>query len=434
MRLSNYLLPTTKDISSEAKLMSHKLMLKSGMIKQSSSGVYSWLPLGLNVLNKLANLIRVELNKINCHEIVLPSLQLLSIWEKSGRAVEDSDMKSQIFHIKDQKQTAYVLPPSGEEAVAELFKSSVHSYKDVSKILYQITWKFRDEIRPRHGVMRAKEFLMKDAYSFDVNKEKALISYEKIFKAYLSVFKKIGLKAIPVLAPTGAMGGNYSHEFHILSAKNGESTIYYQEELVDYLEGEGFSLKGYEKFYAKEEEKHVVDECKSLKILKSKSIEVGHLFYLGTKYSKSLNCTYQDSNGELQFAEMGCYGVGITRLIAAVIENCHDDKGIMWPDAISPFKLAIINIKAEDSVCREFSDKLYANLSGKYDVLYDDTNKSPGKKFADMDLIGINLEIIIGPKHAANKKVELKNRKTGEVQLVDVAALEATIHEKFKSC
>ncbi|RST65720.1 proline--tRNA ligase [Candidatus Aquarickettsia rohweri] len=434
MRLSNYLLPTTKDISSEAKLMSHKLMLKSGMIKQSSSGVYSWLPLGLSVLNKLSNLIRGELNKIHCHEIILPSLQLLSIWEKSGRAVEDSDMKSQIFHLKCQKQTDYVLPASGEEAVTELFKNSVNSYKDVGKILYQITWKFRDEIRPRHGVMRAKEFLMKDAYSFDVSKEKALISYEKIFKAYLRIFKKIGLKVIPVLAPTGAMGGNYSHEFHVLSAKNGESTIYYQEELIDYLEGDGFSLMGYEKFYAKEEEKHDLDDRKALKIVKSQSIEVGHLFYLGTKYSNSLNCKYQDSNGELQFAEMGCYGVGITRLIAAVIENCHDDKGIIWPDAISPFKLAIINIKTEDSLCRELSDKLYVNLSDKYDVLYDDTNKSPGKKFADMDLIGINLQIIIGPKHAASKKVELKNRKTGEVQLFDIPALESTIHEKFKSC
>lgn len=432
MRLSCYLLPTTKDISSEAKLTSHKLMLKSGMIKQSSSGVYCWLPLGLNVLNKLANLIRSELNKIHCHEVILPSLQLLSIWEKSGRAVEDSDMKSQIFHLKCQKQTEYVLPPSGEEVVTELFKSSVHSYKDVDKILYQMTWKFRDEIRPRHGVMRAKEFLMKDAYSFDVSKEKALVSYEKVFKAYLEIFKKIGLKVIPVLAPTGAMGGNYSHEFHVLSAKNGESTIYYQEELVDYLECDEFSLKGYEKFYAKEEEKHVADDCKALKILKSKSIEVGHLFYLGTKYSKSLNCTYQDSNGALQFPEMGCYGIGVTRLIAAIIESCHDDKGIIWPDAISPFKIAIINVKAEDSLCRELSDKLYANLLDKYDVLYDDTNKSPGKKFADMDLIGINLQIIIGPKHAASKKVELKNRKTGEVKVVDIEDLEVEITKKVK--
>ena len=327
------------------------------------------------------------------------------------------------------KKTEYVLPPSGEEAVTELFKSSVHSYKDVDKILYQITWKFRDEIRPRHGVMRAKEFLMKDAYSFDINKEKALISYEKVFKAYLAIFKRIGLKVIPVLAPTGAMGGNYSHEFHVLANKNGESTIYYQDELIDYLESDEFSLKGYEKFYAKEEEKHVENDHKSLKILRSKSIEVGHLFYLGKKYSKSLNCTYQDSKGEMRFPEMGCFGIGMTRLIAAIIESSNDNKGIIWPDAISPFKLAIINVKADDDLCRELSEKLYATLSKEYDILYDDTNKSPGKKFADIDLIGISLQIIIGPKCAADKNVELKNRKTGEIKLVNIDNLKDEICE-----
>jgi len=428
MRLSKFLLNTTKDITSEAKLISHQLMLRSGMIKQISSGVYCWLPLGVKVLDKIKCIIKHELDDINSHEIILPSLQPLSIWEKSGRALEESDLKSQIFHLTDQKQNKYVLPPSGEEVVTDLFSSSVHSYKDVNKILYQITWKFRDEIRPRHGVMRAKEFLMKDAYSFDVSKEEALLSYEKILVAYLKIFKKLELEVVPVLAPTGAMGGDYSHEFHVL-AQNGESIIYYQKELLNYLKSNDFSLDEYEKFYAKEEEKHTNENMDSLNILKSKSIEVGHLFYLGQKYSKDLNCTYQDKDGSLKFPEMGCYGIGITRLIAAIIENSYDENGIIWPDSISPFRFVIINIRAENNECNKLSERIYGNLSNKYDVLYDDTNSSAGKKFADMDLVGISWQIIIGPKHAINNSVELKNRKTGEVKILKEEELYNIIKE-----
>jgi len=428
MRLSNFLLNTTKDITSEAKLISHQLMLRSGMIKQVSSGVYCWLPLGVKVLDKIKCIIKHELDDINSHEIILPSLQPLSIWEKSGRALEESDLKSQIFHLTDQKQNKYVLPPSGEEVVTDLFSSSVHSYKDVNKILYQITWKFRDEIRPRHGVMRAKEFLMKDAYSFDVSKEEALLSYEKILVAYLKIFKKLELEVVPVLAPTGAMGGDYSHEFHVL-AQNGESIIYYQKELLNYLKSNDFSLDEYEKFYAKEEEKHTNENMDSLNILKSKSIEVGHLFYLGQKYSKDLNCTYQDKDGSLKFPEMGCYGIGITRLIAAIIENSYDENGIIWPDSISPFRFVIINIRSENNECNKLSERIYGNLSNKYDVLYDDTNSSAGKKFADMDLVGISWQIIIGPKHAINNSVELKNRKTGEVKILKEEELYNIIKE-----
>ena len=428
MRLSKFLLNTTKDITSEAKLISHQLMLRSGMIKQVSSGVYCWLPLGVKVLDKIKCIIKHELDSINSHEIILPSLQPLSIWEKSGRALEESDLKSQIFHLTDQKQNKYVLPPSGEEVVTDLFSSSVHSYKDVNKILYQITWKFRDEIRPRHGVMRAKEFLMKDAYSFDVSKEEALLSYEKILVAYLKIFKKLELDVVPVLAPTGAMGGDYSHEFHVL-AQNGESIIYYQKELLNYLKSNDFSLDEYEKFYAKEEEKHTNENMDSLNILKSKSIEVGHLFYLGQKYSKDLNCTYQDKDGSLKFPEMGCYGIGITRLIAAIIENSYDENGIIWPDSISPFRFVIINIRSENNECNKLSERIYGNLSNKYDVLYDDTNSSAGKKFADMDLVGISWQIIIGPKHAINNSVELKNRKTGEVKILKEEELYNIIKE-----
>ena len=419
MYLSNFLLNTSKDVSSEAKLISHQLMLRSGMIKQISSGVYSWLPLGVRVLQKIENIIRAELNNADAQEILLPSLQPLSIWEKSGRAVEESDLKSQIFHLTDHKKNQYVLPPSGEEAVTELFNDTVQSYKDLPKILYQITWKFRNEIRPRHGVMRGKEFLMKDAYSFNTSKESALKNYEKILKVYMKIFKAIGLDAIPVLAPTGAMGGNYSHEFHILS-KNGESNIYYQKDLLAYLVNKDFALKDFEKFYAREEEKHNPETIDSSKITESKSIEVGHLFYLGQKYSKALNCTYQASDGSTRFPEMGCYGIGISRLIAAIIENSHDNKGIIWPSVISPFTFVIINLKPDDEKCTALAQDVYNKLSTKYDVLYDNTINSPGKKFADMDLIGIAWQIIIGPKHAGKRKLELKRRETGDLLMISI--------------
>lgn len=428
MRISKFLLHTTKDISSEAKLISHQLMLRSGMIKQISSGVYCWLPLGVRVLDKIKNIVRHELNHIDSHEIILPALQPLSMWEKSGRAVEESDLKSQIFHLIDQKENKYVLPPSGEEAITDLFNSCVQSYKDVNKILYQITWKFRDEIRPRHGVMRAKEFLMKDAYSFNISKEDALITYEKILAAYLKIFKKLELDVIPVLAPTGAMGGDYSHEFHVL-AQNGESVIYYQNKLLEYLKGDNFSLKEYEKFYAKEEEKHIGKDVDSLNIMQSKSIEVAHLFYLGQKYSKDLNCHYQDKDGLFKFPEMGCYGIGLTRLIAAIIENSNDKNGIIWPNLLSPFKLSIINIRSENYQCTQLSERIYNNLSTRYDVLYDDVYSSPGKKFADMDLIGISWQIIVGPNQAKYNNVELKNRKTGRIKVLKEEELYKVISE-----
>ena len=388
MYLSKFLLKTSKDVTPEAKLISHQLMLRSGMIKQTSSGVYSWLPLGTKVLQKVKNIVREELNNIDAQEISLPSLQLLSIWKQSGRAVEESDLKSQIFHLTDHRGGKYILPPSGEEAITELFDDSVQSYKDLPKILYQITWKFRDEIRPRHGVMRGKEFLMKDAYSFDINKESALKSYENIFKAYLRILKKMGLDVIPVLAPTGAMGG------------------------------------AFEKFYAREEEKHDPETVGLLKITQNRSIEIGHLFYLGQKYSKALNCTYQASDGSIQFPEMGCYGIGISRLVAAIIESSYDDKGIVWLPAVSPFTFVVINLNPSDATCTALAKDVYKSLSSKYDTLYDDTDNSPGKKFADMDLIGITWQIIIGSKYANEKKFELKNRKTGDTLVLTIEQID----------
>jgi len=428
MKLSDYFISTTKNITLEAKLESHKLMLKSGLIKQIASGIYCWLPLGLRVLNKLTKLIREELDLSGCQEVLLPSLQPISLWKKSGRAKEESEMKSQMFHLEHSKGAQYILPPSGEEGMTELFGKSIHSYKEVSKILYQISWKFRNEIRPRHGVMRAKEFLMKDAYSFNCSKGEALQSYEKIFKLYLKLFERIGIEVIPVAAPVGAMGGDYSHEFHVLS-KNGESTIYYQSGIREFLKKDNFTLRDFEKFYAKEQEKYNEDSNKPLDLIKSSSIEVAHLFYLGQKYSKSLNCKYNDSQGKLAFIEMGCYGIGITRLIAAIIESNHDSKGIVWPNSlISPFQIAVINIKNNDALCIEASDRIYSLFNKKYDVLYDDTDKSVGRKFADTDLIGCNIQIIVGNKYIANSLFEVKIRRTDEIHFIHVNDIESAMH------
>lgn len=424
MRLSRFTLNITKDITSEVKLRSHQLMLKSGMIKQSSSGVYYWLPLGVRVLKKIKYLIRQELNEIGSQEVIAPSLQPITIWQKSGRAAKESELGAQTLRIIGQKKQQYVLPPSGEEAITSLFNSNAtYSYKNAGKILYQITWKFRDEIRPRHGVMRAKEFLMKDAYSFDITKEKAILSYEEVFKAYLKIFRRLGIKVIPVLAASGEMGGSYSHEFHIL-AQDGESTIYYQNGLSAYLSSSSFSLKEYETLYAKEKEKHSSQNIKDLGIIESKSIEVGHLFYLGQKYSESFNCMYQDKDNVLRCFEMGSYGIGITRLVAAVIENSNDKNGIVWPKSISPFKLVLINANLDNTKCNELTERIYIKLSEKYEVIYWDSTSNNNKRFTDIDLIGISWQVIIKARNLShNKGIEVKNRKTGRSVLLDESEL-----------
>ena len=417
MRLSNFLISTIKYINSEAVLTSHQLMIKSGMIHQVSSGVYCWLPIGVKVLEKIKFIIKKEFNIMNASEIILPSLQPIAMWEKSGRALEASELQSQMFYAISDNSNKYILPPSGEELVANLFNHSIRSYKDVNKILYQVTWKFRNEIRPKHGVMRAKEFLMKDAYSFHENKKEAFRAYEKTLIIYLKIFKKFDLNAIPVLASTGSIGGDYSHEIHVLS-NNGESTIYYQENLINYLNKGNFSLIEYENFYAKEKEKHACKNIHSLNILQNRSTEIGHLFYLGQKYNRSLKYTYQDKDGLFKFAEMCCYGIGITRLIAVIIENNNDNHGIVWNESLSPFKFVLINIRSKNSKCVKLSEKIYFNIFHKIDILYNDNPRnSIGKKFADMNLVGISWQIIIGLKHSTDDNIELKNRKTSKIRV-----------------
>ena len=418
MFLSQYFLPTTKEIPSDVKIVSHQLMVRAGLIKQLAAGLYSWLPLGLKVLKNIESIIRYEMNNIGANEVLLPHVQPVSIWQQSGRLDGKTDLNDQMFSFKDKAENSFILAPTAEEAITHLFKESVQSYKDVNKILYQISWKFRDEIRPRFGVMRSREFFMKDAYSFDFDEESSIKTYAKIFNAYLKIFQKLGIQAIPVLASTGAMGGSYSHEFHIL-ADNGESIIYYEKELENALNQEGFDLKKLEKFYAKEEEKHdlTAEQIKGKDIKSHRSIEAGHLFYLGQKYSKSMNCQYQSKDGKLNYPEMGCYGIGISRLIGAIIEHSHDDKGIIWPESIAPFKVAILNLAENNDNCRDIAMSLYNALCEKnIEVLFNDLKLGVGVKFANMDLIGIPWQVIIGNRYKKESLLELKNRKTGEIK------------------
>jgi prolyl-tRNA synthetase len=417
MFLSNYFLPTEK--VSDAKLISHQLMLRAGLIKQLASGLYQWLPLGLKVLKKVSNIIQEEMDRAGALEILLPSIQPISLWEESGRFGQAGDLSSEMLTMKDRHDNLLVFAPTAEEAVCDLFKK-VQSYKNLPLNLYQITWKFRDEIRPRYGVMRAREFLMKDSYSFDISEKEALISYEKMLQTYLKIFKRIGMSVIPVTASSGDIGGNYSHEIHII-AEAGESTIFYEKALVEALKSDEFNLKTLERFYSREEEKH--DSNLALDLEKKTSIEVGHLFYLDDKYSKAMGLTLQGPEGKSFIPKMGCYGIGVSRVIAAVIEASHDAKGIIWPEAISPFQIIIIDLLDDKNYGLELYEKLEKlGLT----VIYDDKTEGPGSKLARADLIGITHQIILGQSLIKEGKIEYRKR-AGEKELL----IEEEILRKF---
>lgn len=424
MYLSKYFLPIIKEEPKEASIASHRLMLRAGMIRQLTSGIYSWLPMGLTVLRKIEQIIREEMNNAGAVEILMPCIQPVDIWRKSGRYGTDDDLSQQMLKIKDRNDTDLTFAPTSEEVVCEIFKNNVQSYKDLPKNLYQVQWKFRDEIRPRFGIMRGREFLMKDSYSFDMTKEGALATYREMLLAYLKSFSRMGLTAVPVVASTGSIGGSYSHEFHIL-AETGESKIYYESDLISYL-GEGdISLDGIQKFYANEEEKHDSQNCKvpEDKLHERRGIEVGHIFYLGDKYSKLMDVKVQDKDGQLKYPEMGCYGIGVSRLIGAIIEANHDEHGIIWPAAVSPFDVGIINLKPGDEDCDNLATELYNLLrAANKEVLVDDCEDSIGAKFSKMDLIGLPWQVIVGPRGAKEQKVEVKMRRTQEKHELSVAA------------
>jgi prolyl-tRNA synthetase len=425
MLLSQYFLPLIKEDPKEASIVSHKLMLRAGMMRQLTSGIYNWLPLGLKVLNKVSDIVRAEMNNVSGVEMLMPCIQPIDLWEKSGRYGTGDDLSTEMLQIKDRHGNLLTFSPTAEEVIADLFNNSIQSYKDLPKTLYQIQWKFRDEIRPRFGVMRAREFLMKDAYSFHMSQECALNTYRDMLIAYSKSYARMGLKAIPVKADTGSMGGDYSHEFHVL-ADTGESQVYYENGVLEYLEQGNVTLEGFAKFYAADESKHDPKNCPvaSDKLNSRRGIEVGHIFYLGDKYSKALNVTVQDKNGQLKHPDMGCYGIGISRLVAAIIEANHDEKGIIWPEHVAPFKVGIINLRKGDEACDNMAQDLYDALrANSIEVLYDDTEDSAGNKFARMDLIGLPWVVTIGPRGAKENKAELKQRKSSEKHEITLEAI-----------
>jgi len=419
MRMSAFFLPTLKETPAEAQVVSHRLMLRAGMIRQTSAGIYAWLPLGWKVLQKVSQIVREEQDRAGAQEMLMPTIQSADLWKQSGRY--DAYGK-EMLRITDRHDREMLYGPTNEEMITDIFKTFVKSYKDLPRNLYHIQWKFRDEIRPRFGLMRGREFLMKDNYSFDLDREGAELSYRRMFLAYLRTFARMGIKAIPMRADTGPIGGDLSHEFIIL-AETGESQVFCDKRWLetDVLAddpGYGGDLKDffakYTGIYAATEEMH--DPAAAPADLETaRGIEVGHIFYFGTKYSAPMGAVVAGPDGQPVTVEMGSYGIGVSRVVAAIIEASHDDNGIIWPDPVAPFKVAVINLKADDADCTKVCDDLYARLQAAgVDVLYDDRNERPGAKFADMDLIGIPWQLTVGPRGLKNGVVEVKRRATGE--------------------
>ena len=435
MRLSRFLLPVLKETPADAQIVSHRLMLRSGMIRQEAAGIYSWLPLGLRVLRKIETIVREEQNRAGAIEILMPTLQPADLWRESGRY---EAYGKEMLRIIDRHKRDLLYGPTNEEMVTAIFRTFCRSYKDLPKNLYHIQWKFRDEIRPRFGVMRGREFLMKDAYSFDIDEASARAAYNRMFIAYLNTFARMGLKAVPMRADTGPIGGDLSHEFIIL-AETGESAVFCDSALVDMgapgpdvdFDSDLQDLVDQRTaLYAATEEMHDAArfeaETPQERRLSARGIEVGHIFYFGTKYSDPMKAFVTHPDGQDRAVHMGSYGVGVSRLLGAIIEAHHDEAGIIWPDAVAPFGAGIINLKAgdpdTDAACSQAYDAL--SLAG-LDPLLDDTGERPGAKFASMDLIGLPWQLVIGPRGVKEGKVELKRRATGErveLSLADAVA------------
>jgi prolyl-tRNA synthetase len=424
MRLSRYFMPVMRDTPKEAEIVSHQLMLRTGMIKQASSGIYSWLPLGYKTLMKIDRIVREEQNRAGAIEVLMPTIQSADLWRESGRY---EAYGKEMLRITDRHEREMLYGPTNEELITQIFRDGIKSYKDMPRNLYHIQWKFRDEVRPRFGVMRGREFLMKDAYSFDISAEAGRASYNRMFTAYLRTFARLGLKAIPMAADTGPIGGDLSHEFIIL-ASTGESQVYCHKDLIDGaippadtdFDGDLTPvIKRWTSLYAATDEKH--DAAKfdadvpKDKQVSARGIEVGHIFFFGTKYSEPMGCKVQGPDGKMIAVQMGSYGVGVSRLAGAIIEACHDDAGIVWPVAVAPFEVGLINLKAGDAATDAACADLYKQLeTAGIDVLYDDTDERAGGKFATMDLIGLPFQLIVGPKGVKAGEAEVKDRKTGE--------------------
>jgi len=423
MRLTRYFLPVLKQTPAEAQIASHRLMLRAGMLRQEAAGIYAWLPLGHRVLKNVERIVREEMDRAGAIELLMPTLQLADLWRESGRY---DDYGAEMLRITDRHERELLFGPTNEEMITEIFRAYVHSYRDLPKNLYHIQWKFRDEQRPRFGVMRGREFLMKDAYTFDLNEENGRVSYNQMFVAYLRAFHRMGLQAIPMKAESGPIGGELSHEFIVL-AETGESQVFLDRRMLELpIPPEDIDYRGdlrrviadWTRLYAATEDVH--DQARYEREtapddrLTARGIEVGQTFFFGDKYSKPMKATVQGPDGVEMPVQMGSYGVGVSRLVGAIIEASHDDDGIIWPDPVAPFGVGIINLRPGDAGVDSACETAYAVLTaaGKAPLL-DDTEERPGGKFATMDLIGLPWQLIIGPRGLATGVVELKRRATG---------------------
>lgn len=425
MRLSRYFLPVLKENPSEAQIVSHRLMLRAGMIKQSSAGIYSWLPLGFKVLKKIESIVHDEQIRAGHIPMLMSTMQPADLWRESGRY---DDYGQEMLRIKDRHERDMLFGPTNEEMITDIFRAHVSSYKDLPLTMYQVQWKFRDEIRPRFGVMRGREFYMKDGYNFDLTKEDALHAYNRHLVSYLRTYERMGLQAIPMRADGGPIGGDYTHEFLVL-ADTGESEVFYDSAVTDLTFGDREIdydsveqcqgvLEEFTSKYARTDETHdeaLFNEIPEDRRRVARGIEVGQIFYFGTKYSESMGATVQGPDGKPVPVHMGSHGIGVSRLLGAIIEASHDDKGIIWPEGVTPFHCGIVNLKQGDDEADAACNQIYAALTAAgLDPLYDDRKERAGGKFATMDLIGLPWRITVGPRGLKNGVVELTSRRSGD--------------------
>jgi len=442
MRLSRYFLPVLKENPSEAQIVSHRLMLRAGMIKQSAAGIYSWLPLGFKILRKLENIVHEEQARAGHMAMLMPTIQSADLWRESGRYDAYGE---EMLRIKDRGGREMLFTPTAEELITDIFRAHVSSYKDLPLTMYQIQWKFRDEIRPRFGVMRGREFLMKDGYNFDLTKEAALHAYNRHLVSYLRTYERMGLQAIPMRADSGPIGGDDTHEFLVL-AETGESEVFYDSAVTDLSFGDrdidygsvedcAAVMEEFTSRYARTDETHdpaLFNAIPEERRRTARGIEVGQIFYFGTKYSEAMGATVQRPDGKPVPVHMGSHGIGVSRLMGAIIEASHDDKGIIWPEGVTPYHAGIVNLKQGDAEADAACEALYASLTALgLEPLYDDRNERAGGKFATMDLIGLPWRITVGPRGLKNGVVELTSRRTGESEELPPEAVVARLAQIY---
>ena len=440
VRCSEYFMATMQNAPGHAEVTSHKLMLRAGMVRQECSGIYSWLPLGFRVLTKISHIISQEQNRIGAHEILMPTVQSASLWRKSGRYDEYG---KEMLRFQDRHNQDLLFGPTNEEMITDIFANFAQSYKDLPRNMFHIQWKFRDEVRPRFGVMRGREFLMKDGYGFAISEEQHKQIYNKIFISYLRIFARMGVSVVPVRAETGPIGGELSHEFVIL-ADTGESKVFcdsgildldIMQEDVDYREDDLQPIVDkWIQFYAATDDmfsRQSWDCIATDKRLLTRGIEVGHIFYFGTKYSETMGLQVEDKHGKRVYVHMGSYGIGVSRVVAGIVESCHDDKGIVWPLSVAPFSVGLINVNADSKKCCDVCEHVFVALQKhNLDVLYDDRKTRVAKKFSEMELIGIPWTIVVGVRYVADNLVELKERKSGKVQTLPFEEVLRILQEK----